>query len=395
MKKRSLRIFVAALMLLALTFSLAGCGKESSGTKGNTIVIGIGAPLTQGTVAIGQGIKRGVELAVETMNNSEEASELGIFFKTSEGDDQGDPKTGVNAANTFASDRSVIGVVGHYNSGVTIPASKVYLDNGITMVSPGATSPNVTAQGFKNVFRTCATDAVQGPAGADAALALGYKTAVVIDDSTPYGEGLAQEFAKTYKAGGGTIHFEAKTQDKDTDFNALVTRMKAANPDIVYYAGLYNAGALLTKQMKDAGLNVPIMGGDGLYDLEYIRLAGGMAEGDYTFSVGLPVSMLPLAEQFEKDYAAKFGGQEIGAFDAYAYDAAMAIMKAVLEVAREQGASAVTSPAGREAVMEATANVSFEGVTGPVSFDENGDTNNKTVTLYKVVNGQWEPQDLN
>lgn len=395
MKKRTSRLFVVAILMLALALALVGCGGKDTGNADGmtTVSIGIGAPLTQGTVAIGQGIKRGVELAVDTANKSEEAKAAGIQFRTAEGDDQGDPKTGVTAANTFASDRSLIGVVGHYNSGVSIPASKVYNDNKIVMISPGSTSPNLTAQGLNNVFRTCATDDVQGPSGAKDALALGFKKAVVVHDSTPYGEGLAREFADTFKAGGGEVLLEAKTQDKDTDFNALVTRMNALSPDLVYYAGLYNAGALFSKQMKDGGLKVPMLGGDGLYDQEFINLAGPASEGDLTTCVGLPVEMLPAAEKFEADYEAKFPGQTIGAFDAYAYDAAMAIIQSAIKVAGEQGADKITSPAGRDALIAAVAKVSFDGVTGPVSFDEKGDTNNKVVSLYKVVDGKWVPQE--
>lgn len=395
MKKRTSRLFIVAILMLALALALVGCGNKDNGTtdKTTTVSIGIGAPLTQGSVAIGQGIKRGVELAVEKANKSEEAKAAGIQFRTAEGDDQGDAKTGVTAANTFASDRSLIGVVGHYNSGVSLPASKVYSDNKIVMVSPGSTNPNLTAQGLKSVFRTCATDALQGPSGANSALALGFKNVVVVDDSTPYGEGLGREFATAFAAGGGKVILEAKTQDKDTDFNALVTRMKSLNPDLVYYAGLYDAGALFSKQMKDGGLKIPMLGGDGLYDPAFINLAGPASEGDMTTCVGLPVELLPAAEKFETEYKAKFPGEDIGAFDAYAYDAAMAIINATIEVAKAEGADKVASPAGRDAIIAGVAKVNFEGVTGTVSFDEKGDTNNKVVTLYKVIEGKWVPQE--
>lgn len=390
-----LKVGALAVLSTLLLFALAGCGGagKASGNKGSTtLTIGVGAPLTQGTVAIGQGIKRGTELAVDKMNARDDVKELGITFKTKDGDDQGDPKTGVNAANTFASDRSVIGVVGHYNSGVTIPASKVYNDNNIVMVSPGATNPSVTAQGYKCVFRTCSTDAVQGPTGADRAVALGYKTAVVVDDSTAYGEGLAEEFAKEFAAKGGKVAWKTKTGDKDTDFNALVTKAKTFNPDIVYYAGLYNAGALLSKQMKDGGLTIPVLGGDGLYDIEYIKLAGKASEGDLTTCVGLPPEQLPAADTFTKDYKAKFPGETIGGFDAYAYDAAMAIMEAAVKDATADGAETLTTPKGRKKLIETVASIKFDGVTGPIEFDEKGDTKNKVVTLYKCIDGKWVAQ---
>ena len=226
-----------------------------------TIKIGIGAPLTQGAVALGQGMKRGAALAIKQANESEEAKALGIMFEGVDGDDQGDPKTGVTVANTFASDPNLVAVMGHLNSGVSIPASKVYNENKIVQVSPASTNPELTQQGFTNVFRVCATDAVQGPAAADVAFdKFGFKTVVVIDDSTPYGEGLAAEFAKQFESNGGKVLFTEKTSDKDTDFNALVTKIKDANPDVIYYGGIYNAGALLSKQLSDAGVKAPADG---------------------------------------------------------------------------------------------------------------------------------------
>ena len=151
--------------------------------------------------------------------------------------------------------------MGHLNSGVSIPASKVYNENKIVQVSPASTNPALTQQGFNNVFRVCTIDSVQGPVGAESAFdEFGFKTAVVIDDSTPYGEGLAAEFAKKFEELGGKVLFTEKTSDKDTDFNALVTKIKDANPDVIYYGGIYNAGALLAKQASDAGIEGPADG---------------------------------------------------------------------------------------------------------------------------------------
>ena len=304
-----------------------------------TVKIGIGAPLTAGSVAQGQGIQRGVELAVKQANESEELKALKIKLVTVPGDDQGDPKTGVTVANTFASDRSLLGVVGHLNSGVTIPASKVYNEAKIAMISPAATNPALTLQGLNNVFRVCTIDSVQGPTGADAAFnEVGAQKVVVIDDSTPYGEGLADEFAKQFAANGGEVLFTEKTSDKDTDFNALVTKIKAADPDLVYYGGTYNAGALLSKQMSESGVKAPLMGGDGLFDAQYIKLAGAeAAQGDLVTSVGLPTDKLPKGQEFTAAYKAEFPNDEVGAYDAYSYDAANVLIAAIVAAAKEQG----------------------------------------------------------
>jgi branched-chain amino acid transport system substrate-binding protein len=382
---------VAALM--ALTMVAAGCsgGSKTTGTTSETTVkIGIGAPLTAGAVALGQGMERGAELAIEQANASDAAKSAGIKFVGVPGDDQGDPKTGVTVANTFASDADLLGVMGHLNSGVSIPASKVYADKKIVMISPASTNPALTQQGLTSVFRVCTTDAVQGPAAADyATKLLGFKTAYVVDDSTPYGEGLAAEFAKQFTANGGTVAGTAKTSDKDTDFNALVTKIKATNPDVIYYGGIYNAGALLTKQSKDAGLKAPLMGGDGLYDAEFIKLAGAaQAEGDFCTSVGLPLDKMPKGVDFKAAFEKKFPGETIAAYDAYSYDATNVIIEAILKEAKANKAG-LTSPAGRDAIIKNVAETNTTGVTGEIAFNDKGDTTNKAITLYVVQGGAW------
>jgi branched-chain amino acid transport system substrate-binding protein len=398
MKMRNTRVLAVFAALVAVAMIATGCGgaKTDTGTepaKGTTIKIGIGAPLTQGAVALGQGMKRGAGLAISQANESEEAKKLGITFEGVDGDDQGDPKTGVTVANTFASEPTLVGVMGHLNSGVSIPASKVYNDNKLVQISPASTNPQLTLQGFNNVFRVCTIDSVQGPAGAEAAFTkFGYKSVVMIDDSTPYGEGLAAEFAKKFEELGGKVIFSEKTTDKETDFKALVTKIKDANPDLIYYGGIYNAGALLAKQASEAGVKAPLMGGDGLYDAEYVNLAGAdAANGDYCTSVGLPVDKLPKGQEFIDAYKAMYPNDEIAAYDAYAYDAAKLIIAAALKVAAEQGADKVTTPAGKDAVIAAVAATNTEGVTGAIAFDANGDTTNKAITTYQVTDGAWAP----
>lgn len=403
MKMRNKRVLLAALAaLVAVSMIATGCGGGGTDQGGaepaetKTVKIGIGAPLTQGAVALGQGMKRGANLAIKQANESEKAKELGITFESVDGDDQGDPKTGVTVANTFASDQNLLGVMGHLNSGVSIPASKVYNQNKIVQISPASTNPALTQQGYNNVFRVCATDAVQGPVAAESAFTkLGLKTAVVIDDSTPYGEGLASEFAKKFEELGGKVLFTEKTADKDTDFNALVTKIKSQNPDLIYYGGIYNAGALLAKQASDAGIKAPLMGGDGVYDGEYVKLAGAAAaEGDFCTSVGLPVDKLPKGQEFMDAYKAEYPNDDIAAYDAYAFDATNIIIEAVLKVAEEQGADKITTPAAKDAIIAAVAAFTGEGVTGELGFDDKGDTVNKAITTYKVVNGAWAAEIL-
>jgi branched-chain amino acid transport system substrate-binding protein len=402
MKVSKKRLLAAAGLLVAVAMVSTGCGGGSSASSGGssstgtTVKIGIGAPLTAGATALGQGMQRGAELAIEQANASETVKAAGITFAGVPGDDQGDPKQGVTVANTFASDPALVGVMGHLNSGVSIPASKVYNSKKIVMISPASTNPALTQQSLNNVFRVCTTDAVQGPAAADfASKLLGFKSVYVVDDSTPYGTGLADEFVKQFTANGGKILGRDKTADKDTDFSALVSKIKPLNADFIYYGGIYNAGALLAKQAKDGGIKGPLMGGDGLYDPKFIELAGAtQAEGDLATSVGFPTDKLPAGQEFLAAYAKKFPGQAPAAYDAYAYDATNVIISATLEAAKSVGADKVTSTAGRDAIIKAVAATNAQGVTGAIAFDSKGDTTNKAITLYDVKAGKWETKAL-
>ena len=384
---------VAILVILAMTVTACSGGTTSTTTgtsKTVTVKVAVGAPLTAGAVALGKGMERGVKLAITDVNASDAAKKVGLAFEAFSGDDQGDPKTGVNVANQFASDPKVIGVMGHLNSGVSIPASKVYNQANLVEISPASTNPALTQQGLSNVFRVCTIDSVQGPSAADSAYKdLGKKIAFVVDDSTPYGTGLADEFAKQFVKDGGTVAGREKTGDKDSDFKALVTKIAAAKVDIVYYGGIYNAAALLSRQCKEGGAKVPLMGGDGLYDPEYVKLAGTAADGDFATSVGLPLDLLPKGQGFQTEYAKAYPGQAPAAYDAYSYDAATVIMNAAIEVAGKLGAGKVATTEGKKAIIAAVAKTDFEGITGKVSFDSKGDTTNKAITMYTVTAGVW------
>ena len=385
-------IVVLAIVALAVT----GCGGTTgtTGTTGaTTLSIGIGAPLTDGAVALGKGMVRGTNLAVAQANASQEVKDLGIVIKTVEGDDKGDPTTGGNVATQFASNPSLVGVMGTLNSGVTRVAVKIYNAANIVQVSPANTAVDLTQMGMTNYFRVCTVDSVQGPVAADYAFKVaGKKTAYVVDDSTVYGTGLADAWDTQFKADGGTVAGREKTGDKDTDFKALVSKIKAANVQIVYYGGIYNSGALLSKQMKEGGVAVPLMSGDGCYDPEFIKLAGAEnAEGDLCTSVGLPTDKAPGGAKFLADYKVAYPGEAPAAYDAYSYDAANVIIKAIVEVAKSMGADKVATTEGKKAIIAAVAKTDFEGVTGKVQFDKNGDTTNKAITVYAVKAGVWVP----
>jgi branched-chain amino acid transport system substrate-binding protein len=394
---KSKRLFAVIAMLVMLAMMVTACGGNGDADSGNgagdlvEVKIGVSSPFTGDVAALGTGIRNGAQLAIEEA--APELEEMGIALSMLAVDDAADPKTGVNAANQMVSDSAVVGIVAHLNSGVSIPASAVYNEAGVVQVSPASTNPALTLQGFENVFRVCTIDTVQGSFAAEYAYdELGFESVAVIDDSTPYGEGLAAEFAKAFEAKGGTITSTDKVQVKDQDFTALVTKIRSANPDLIYFGGMYTEAALVSKQSKEAGFEGPVMGGDGLYTQQYIDIAGAAnAEGDFATSIGLPLSEQPKGQEFTDMFEATFPGQTIEAYDTYAYDATMVVIEAIKAVAADLGAEEVTSVAGKQAIIEAVAATNMQGVTGTVSFDENGDTTNKAVTPYVVSDGAWIP----
>lgn len=399
MKVRNKRLFAILAALVAVSMIATGCGggggetTDGGSTEAVTVKLGVSSPFTGDVAALGLGIKNGATLAIEEANADPEVQELGITFEGLFVDDAADPKTGVNAAAQMTSDSKVIGVVGHLNSGVSIPTSEKYREAGIVQVSPASTNPQLTLQGFENVFRVCATDDVQGSFAADFVVDnLSAKTVAVISDSTPYGDGLADEFSKQLETRGGKVASRDKIQVKDQDFKALVTKIQGLNVDMIYFGGMYTEAALISKQSKEAGLKVPVMGGDGLYTQQFVDIAGAAnAEGDFATSIGLPLDAQPKGQDFKAAFEAKFAGQAIEAYDTYAYDSAMVIIEAAKKVAAEMGADKLATPAGKAAIIEAVAATDYDGVTGKVSFDEKGDTTNKAVTTYVVKDGAFVP----
>ena len=323
-------------------------------------------------------MKKAVQLAIDEANASDELKAAGYKLDLHAEDDMGDPKQAVNVANLLASDQKVVGVVGHFNSGCSIPASPVYNNVKLAMVSVSS-NPALTAQGLPNVARVVAKDDAQGAAAGElVATKLGIKKVAVVDDSTPYGQGLAAQFISAYENAGGQVVAEEHINAGENDFGALSNRIKAKAPDGIYYAGALNQGALLSKQSKEAGLKVPLIGGDMLYSADYIAVATpANAEGDVATSLGLPLEQQPKGTEFAEKYKAKYGS-EPEAYDSYAYDAAWTIIKAIIKAGPD-----------RAKVMEAVRNGSIDGVTGVVAFDKNGDNKQQIISEYKVTGGEW------
>ncbi|MFZ0530529.1 MAG: branched-chain amino acid ABC transporter substrate-binding protein [Propionicimonas sp.] len=393
MNNRSFKLAGVALVAASLAFT--GCGSRTEATTGGSAAekvatIGVIAPLSGDLSALGLGIRNSVDLAIQQANAAKTIP--GWTLKLDAQDDQATPDVGKNAATKLASDDTVVGVVGTLNSSVAQSVIPVLDSAKIVQVSPANTNPALTkgadyltapARPNANYFRTCTTDAVQGPFAAQYLLGEGIKKVATIHDKKSYGQGLVTEFTKAFTAGGGTVVAAETINPDDKDFSAVIAKVKPAGPEAVYYGGEYPQAGPLSKQMNAAGLKVPLMGGDGIFSGEFIKLGG--ANGDLATSVGAPVETLESAKPFLDGYKAAGFSEGYEAYGAYAYDAANAIINAL----KVSLASATDAKSAREATIKAMASVSFEGATGKVAFDEFGDSVSRVLTVYEVADGAW------
>ncbi len=394
MFKRSFKLAGVALVAASLAFT--GCGSRTEATTGgstgaNKIAkIGVIAPLSGDLSALGLGIRNSVDLAIRQANESKAIP--GWTLELAAEDDEAKPDTGKNAATKLASDDAVVGVVGTLNSSVAQSVIPVLDSAKIVQVSPANTNPALTkgadyltapARPNANYFRTCTTDAVQGPFAAQYLLGEGVKKVATIHDKKSYGQGLVSEFSKAFTAGGGTVVAAETINPDDKNFSAVISKIKGSAPEAVYYGGEYPQAGPLSKQMKAAGLKVPVMGGDGIFSGEFVKLGG--TDGDLATSVGAPVDTLESAKPFLDGYKAAGFSEGYEAYGAYSYDAANAII-AALKVSL---ASATDAKSAREATITAMADVSFDGATGKVGFDEFGDSVSRVLTVYAVTNGAF------
>ncbi|MGE9807672.1 MULTISPECIES: branched-chain amino acid ABC transporter substrate-binding protein [unclassified Janibacter] len=393
----------AGATLLAATLVLSACGTrggdsttDDSADGGKVAKIGVISPLSGDLSALGLGIQHSVELAVEQAN---ESGDLGDWtLEVDAQDDEAKPEVGKNAASALASDSDVIGVVGTLNSSVAESVQPVLNTAKIVMVSPANTGPSLTRgadaanapkRSYANYFRTCTTDAIQGPFAARYLYnEAGIKELATIHDKKTYGQGLVSAFTEEYEKLGGKIVAAETINPDDANFNAVVSSVKAKKPAAVYYGGEYPQAGPLSQQMKAAGLNVPLMGGDGIFSPEFIKLAGKNSTGDLATSVGAPVEDLDSAQQFVEDYDAAGYSDPYEAYGAYAYDAANSIINA-LKVSLKDATSAEDA---RQATIDAMASVKFDGATGAVAFDEFGDNTTRILTAYAVKGGKWAPE---
>ncbi|MEV6418818.1 branched-chain amino acid ABC transporter substrate-binding protein [Streptomyces sp. NPDC051662] len=400
MRHRSLLILTTVITTGALTLTACGSrdeGKSTGASDKITVVIGVDAPLTGSLSALGQGIKNSVDLAAKTANKTNEVP--GVEFKIEALDDQAVPASGQANATKLVGNKDVLGVVGPLNSGVAQSMQGVFNSAELLQVSPANTNPSLSqgdnwAKGdlkrpFASYFRTAATDVVQGKFAAQYYYNDAKKRKVfVVDDKQTYGAGLASIFSEEFKRLGGTVVGTDHVTVKETDFSSTADKVKAAGADSVYFGGQYPEGGLLSDQIKKTGAKIPTMGGDGIYDPNFISASGESNDGDFATSIGYPVEKLDTAKKFIADYAAENYKDPYAAYGGYSYDAGWTIIQAVKAVVAANDGKLPDD--ARKQVVEATSKVSFDGVTGKVSFDEYGDTTNKQLTVYKVEGGAWK-----
>ena len=397
MHQRSIVRIGVPLAVAALALSACGSRGDSGGSSGGstgggatkTVKIGVIAPLSGDLSALGKGIQHSVELAV--MQANEANAVPGWELKVEPVDDEGKAEVGKNGATKLASDDEVAGVVGNLNSSVSQQTQPVFAAANIVQVSPANTGPSLTrgadgnSRPYKTFFRTCTTDITQGAFAAKFLLDQGIKSVATIHDKKTYGQGLVTYFTEAFKAGGGTIVAAETINPDESNYTPVVSKVAPAKPQAVYYGGEYPQAGPLSQQMKAAGLNVPLMGGDGIYDPTFIQLAGETSNGDLATSVGEPTENTEAGKKFLADYEAANFAEPAAAYGGYSYDAANAIIEG-LKVALKDAEDVKSA---RQAVIDAVGKVSFAGVTGQVGFDEFGDTKVKVITGYKVDGGKW------
>jgi branched-chain amino acid transport system substrate-binding protein len=378
----------------ALSFSVAaavllmGCGKKEEAPKPAAapaappvavVKIGHVGPLTGGIAHLGKDNENGARLAIEEANAA--GIKIGgnpVKFELIAEDDQADPKIGNTVAQKLV-DAKVAGVVGHLNSGTTIPASAIYNQAGIPMISGSATNPALTEQGFKTVFRVVGRDDQQGPAVANFLIGSAKpKVAAVIDDATAYGEGLANEVEKTLKAAGVRVLPREKGTDKTVDWKAVLTKVKGKKPDVVFYGGMDATGGPLLKQARELKIGAVFAFGDGACTDKMAELAGAAAEGMICSQAGIPVQAA--GKKFLDAYKARFNIDPI-LYAPFTYDAAMLMIEAMKKADS-------TDPAK---YLPALQTINFNGASGNIRFDEKGDRKDAEMTIFSMKDGKVTP----
>ena len=366
------------LTVLAAVASFAGF----SYAQDMVVKIGHVGPISGSIAHLGKDNENGAKMAVEELNAKGvmiggKKVKLELVLE----DDAGDPKQGTAVAQKLA-DMKVSGVIGHLNSGTSIPASKIYSAAGIPQISPSATNPAFTRAGYKTTFRVVADDVhLGGTLGRYAVSTLKGKSIAVIDDRTAYGQGVAEEFVKAVKKAGGNVVGQEFTTDKATDFMPILTTLKGKNPDVIFFGGMDAVAGPMMRQMKNLGIKAKFMGGDGICSSELAKLAGdGMADGQVVCAEagGVEGAQKAGLDKFNADFKKKFNA-DVQVYAPYVYDALNVMVAAMVKAGSSE-------PAKYLPVLAKTDG--YKGVTGTIAFDEKGDVKNGALTLYTYKGGK-------
>jgi branched-chain amino acid transport system substrate-binding protein len=377
MRPTIIRSVLTLCATLAIALLPLGSGLDAQG-KG-TIKIATQSPLSGGQAALGEGIKLGTQLAVDKFKGPLE--KMGYKVEVVPFDDQAKPDVGVANARNIIADKDILAVVGHLNSGVAIPSSDVYKEVTLAMISPANTNPTVTDRNYPNVNRVCGRDDVQGVVGSEFAAGLKAKSVYVVHDKTTYGQGVAEFFRDDAKKKGiQVVGFEG-TEEK-SNFDPILTPIRAKNPAVVYFGGIYDPGAPFFKQAREKGIKAKFMGPDGMDSSDLTKIAGKAVVGmNYTSAAG-PASALPKAKGFVEEFKKKFG-KNPEPYAAEAYDSAAIALKAI-EAAAKKGAPS------RESVSAEVRKVKYSGITGDIEFDGKGDRKKSNYFVLEVVSDNPE-----
>ena len=363
---------------VAIALAFAASATTSAGAQ-EIVKIGHVGPVSGAQSHLGKDNENGANMAVNDLNAK--GIKIGgkpVKFVLVLEDDGADPKQGTTVAQKLV-DAKVNGVVGHLNSGTTVPASRIYYNAGIPQVSPASTNPVYTKQKFNTAFRVVANDAkLGGTLGRYAVEKLGAKKIAVIDDRTAYGMGVATEFAKGAK--GAQVVAREFTNDKATDFNAILTSIKAKNPDLVFFGGMDSVGGPLLRQMKALGIKTKLMGGDGICTAAMPKLAGATA-GDDAVVCAEAGGVAPAQQKHMAEFAARYKkryGQELQIYAPYSYDAVMTMATAM----------AAAKSANPKQYLPFLSKVSYPGITGTIAFDQFGDIKDGALTLFTFKDGK-------
>ena len=379
MTSTAIRSVLAVCATLAIALLPAGPGPDAQG-KG-TIKIATQSPLSGGQAALGEGIKLGAQLAVEKFKGPLE--KMGFKVEVVPFDDQAKPDVGVANARNIIADKEILAVVGHLNSGVAIPSSDVYKEVTLAMISPANTNPTVTDRNYPNVNRVCGRDDVQGVVGSEfASGTLKAKSVYVVHDKTTYGQGVAEFFRDDAKKKGIQIAGFEGTEEK-SNFDPILTPIRAKNPAVLYFGGIYDQAAPFFKQAREKGIKGKFMGPDGMDSSDLTKIAGKAVVGMYYTSAAGPASALPKAKGFVDDYKKKFG-KNPEPYAAEAYDSAAIALKAIAAAAKGG-----TMPA-REAISAEVRKVKHSGITGDIEFDGKGDRKKSNYFVLEVVSDNPE-----